>query len=141
VRLTYVFKPDLTLDLYAEPFAASGRHHDFGELLAPRSRLLLAYGTAGTTVEALPGGGRLVSDGASRFTLQNRDFRVRSFRSNLVLRWEWRRGSTLFAVWQQDRSGLEPPGGRAGLGDVWGSLSAPGDDVFALKVSFWLPVK
>ena len=39
------------------------------------------------------------------FTLEDRDFRVRSFRSNLVLRWEWRPGSTLYVIWQQDRFG------------------------------------
>jgi hypothetical protein len=39
-RASLVLKPDLTLDVYAEPFAASGRYRDHGELLAPRSRQL-----------------------------------------------------------------------------------------------------
>ena len=43
-RLGYTVKPDLDLDLYAEPFAASGRYYDFGELSAPRSRQLRVYG-------------------------------------------------------------------------------------------------
>ena len=28
----------MNVDVYAEPFAASGRYYDYGELLAPRSR-------------------------------------------------------------------------------------------------------
>ena len=35
VRLNYTFKPDLTLDFYGEPFAASGRYSHFGELAVP----------------------------------------------------------------------------------------------------------
>ena len=42
VRLNYTFKPDLTLDFYGEPFAASGRYDHFGELAAARTRLTIA---------------------------------------------------------------------------------------------------
>ena len=64
-RVNYTFTPNLTLESYAEPFAASGRFHSFGELLAPRSRELLAYGTNGTTIARNPGGSHTVTDGAS----------------------------------------------------------------------------
>ena len=37
-RLNYAFTPNFTVEAYAEPFAASGRFYDFGELPAPRSR-------------------------------------------------------------------------------------------------------
>ena len=137
-RLNYTFKPDLNLDFYAEPFAASGRYLHFGELEAARGRLLRRYGTDGTALVPLPDGGHEVIDGDARFTLANRDFNVRSFRSNLVLRWEWRPGSTLYVVWQQDRSGLEPLSRRVRVGDMLGSLTAPGHNFFAVKASFWL---
>ena len=80
--MNYTFKPDLTLDFYGEPFAASGRYDHLGQLVAARAR-----GTSPLDA-ALPG----------------RDFNVQSFRSNLVLRWEWRAGSVLYLVWQQDRA-------------------------------------
>ncbi len=137
VRVNYTFKPDLNLDVYAEPFAASGRYYDFGELLAARSRFLRVYGTDGTTIEAPGDGSRIVGDGAGMFTLANRDFNVRSFRSNVVLRWEWRPGSTLYLVWQQDRADSRPVGNHVGLGDMFGSLGAPGTNFFAIKASFW----
>jgi hypothetical protein len=124
--------------VYLEPFAASGRYYDFGELLAARSRFLRTYGTDGTAVEALDDGSRVITDGADTFTIQNRDFNVRSFRSNVVLRWEWRPGSTLYMVWQQDRADSRPSGSHVSLGDMFGSLKAPGTNFFAVKASFWL---
>ena len=141
VRVSYTLKPDLTLDLYAEPFAASGRYLRFGELAAPRSRALRVYGTDGPTVAANPDGSRTITDGAQSFTLDNGDFNVRSFRSNLVLRWEWRPGSLLFVVWQQDRSDEVAQGALVGPGDLFDSFRAPGDNVFAVKAAFWLPIR
>jgi hypothetical protein len=34
-----------------------------------------------------------------------RDFDLRSLRGSAVLRWEYRPGSALFLVWQQERGG------------------------------------
>ena len=55
-RASYTFKPDVTLDVYAEPFAASGLYSGFGELAVARGRDLRMYGTDGTTLERLPNG-------------------------------------------------------------------------------------
>ena len=137
-RVSYTFKPDLTLDVYAEPFAASGRYRGFGELQAPRSKDLRLYGTDGTTLTRLPDGTYQVTDGPSTFALGNRDFNVRSFRSNVVLKWEWRPGSTLYVVWQQNRSSSIAEGAHVGVRDLFESLSAPGDNIFAIKTTLWM---
>ena len=68
----------------------------------------------------------------------NRDFNVGSFRSNIVLRWEWRPGSIFYLVWQQNRSSFDPVGARASLGDMFNSITAPGDHILALKTTFWI---
>ncbi len=142
LRLNYTLKPDLSLELYAEPFAASGRYHDFGELEAARSRRLRTYGTDGTTIlQAEERGPYTVTDGSSAFTLPFRDFNVRSFRSNAVLRWEWRPGSTFFMVWQQDRFASEALGSPVGPGDLARSVEASGDNFLVLKATYWIPVR
>ena len=141
VRLNYTFKPDLNLDVYAEPFASSGRYYNLGELEAQRSRHLRLYGSDSTTIERVLDGSYLIGDGADTFTLPNNDFNILSFRSNVVLRWEWRPGSTLFLVWQQDRSSFETRGDRIGAGNLFGSLSAPGDNFFVVKASFWISAR
>ncbi|MGH7663634.1 MAG: DUF5916 domain-containing protein [Gemmatimonadaceae bacterium] len=145
LRATYTFKPDLTLELYAEPFAASGRYYDFGELPAARSYDLRFYGAApGTSADRQENGDVVVTEtlpgGPDSFTLPFRDFNVRSFRSNMVLRWEWRAGSTFYVVWQQDRFGDEAEGSLVSAGDLFDSFSAVGDNFLAVKASFWIPV-
>jgi hypothetical protein len=144
-RLDYTFTPDLSLELYAEPFASSGRFHDFGELPAPRSRGLTLYGEDGTTITRPAGdtGPYQVRYGPAAnqaFSLRFRDFNVRSFRSNAVMRWEWRPGSTLFLVWQQDRFDQLQRGDLVGPGSLWDTFSAAGDNFLALKVTYWIPL-
>jgi hypothetical protein len=139
-RLSFTLKPDMNLDVYGEPFAASGRYYDYGELLAAGVSERLLYGTSGTTVEVQADGSRVVRIGDLSYTLRNRDFNTLSFRSNVVLRWEWRPGSTLYVVWQQDRSNTDTIGSYVSAADMFRSVRAPGRNVFVIKSSFWLPV-
>ncbi|MEX2571219.1 MAG: DUF5916 domain-containing protein [Gemmatimonadota bacterium] len=138
IRIDYAIGPDLTMEGYVEPFASAGEYRRFGELLESRGFDLRSYGTGGTSITR-EGEDYVVSDGASSFRFEDPSFHVRSFRSNLVLRWEWRPGSTLYLVWQQDRSGSDIPGLRAEPGDLLGSLRADGDNSLAIKATYWLP--
>jgi hypothetical protein len=139
-RLGLTLRPDVNLDVYAEPFAASGHYYDYGELLEPASRERLKYGTAGSVLSMNPDGSQVVSVGGSTFNLRNRDFNTLSFRSNVVLRWEWRAGSTIYMVWQQDRANSEMLGSRVNINDAFRSISAPGSNIFLIKTSFWIPI-
>jgi len=137
-RLNFTLQPDLNLEIYAQPFTASGRFFDFGELEAARSLFLRTYGTDGTSIKLREDGSREVQDGENTFIISGQDFNIRSFRSTTVLRWEWRPGSTLFLVWQQDRSRRLDQVDPAGIDDLLGSLASSGDNFFALKVSYWI---
>ena len=139
-RLGLTLKPDVNLDVYAEPFAASGHYYDYGELLAPGSRERITYGTAGTLLAIQPDGSQLVTIGGITIPLRNRDFNTLSFRSNVVLRWEWRAGSTLYVVWQQDRADSRMLGTRVGIDDAFRSVTVPGSNIFLVKTSFWIPI-
>ncbi|HWO57625.1 MAG TPA: DUF5916 domain-containing protein [bacterium] len=140
LRLNCYFTPDLSLECYAEPFAASGEYRGFGELPAPARTDLREYGVAGRTLTEVEDGRYVVTDGANTFDFRADDFGVRSFRSNAVLRWEFRPGSTLYLVWQQDRFGFEEPGRRVRLKSLEQALSAEGSHYFAVKISYWMPV-
>ena len=139
-RLNYAFTPDLTLEAYVEPFAASGRYFNFGELPAPRSLDLRRYGTNGTSITRTADS-VVVTDGTQRFPVANPDFNNLSFRSNLVLRWEWARGSTLYLIWQQNRAATTPSGNLVRLGSLWDAATAEGENFLALKISYWLSAR
>lgn len=140
LRANLTFTPNLTLEGYAEPFVASGRYSRVGELVEARSAQLREYGTDGTTLTVDSAGTLTIVDGAESFTLGNRDFHVLSFRSNLVLRWEWLPGSTLFVVWQQNRRTSEAFGDPARFDELWRTTRSAGDNFLSLKASFWVPV-
>lgn len=142
LRANYTIGPDLTLELYGEPFAASGKWYGLGELAEARTFRLREYGTDGTTIARDARGDYTITDngGADTLRIPNPDFNILSFRSNAVLRWEWRPGSTLYLVWAQDRSRFAPTGRLIGFRDLVDSFGARGDNFFAVKVSYWLPV-
>jgi hypothetical protein len=57
-----------------------------------------------------------------------------------VIRWEYRPGSTLFLVWQQNREGFENEGSLVRIDDLFGGLDRTGTNFFAIKANFWMPV-
>jgi hypothetical protein len=72
------------------------------------------------------------------FRFFNNSFNVQSLRGNAVLRWEYRPGSTLFFVWQQQRSGADPFGDFELGRDTGAIFNARPDNVFVIKATYWL---
>ena len=68
----------------------------------------------------------------------NPDFNYRSFRTTNVLRWEYKPGSTLFAVWQQGREGNLDQGTFDFSRDFRGVFSSAAKNVFLIKWAYWL---
>ncbi len=142
-RLNYAFTPNFTAEGYAEPFTASGRYYDFGELSAARSGVQRVYGATetGTSIVRNDNGTSTVTDGASTFNLPALDFNRLSFRSNLVLRWEWLPGSTAFLIWQQSRAGSDATGRLIQLHDLSNAIQARGDNFLVAKISYLFGVR
>ena len=154
LRLNYSFSPTLTLEVYAEPFASSGAYAEYGQLTAAGAPTLQTYGTGNTSIVQEPDGNYTVTDGNSGqvFALPNNNFNVLSYRSNAVLRWEYRPGSTLFLIWQQNRNSFCSGGYDSGIcyqedveagsgirpGDLLETRTVPGDNVFVIKATYWL---
>ena len=74
------------------------------------------------------------------FYLDDFNFNTVSFRSNLVMRWEFRPGSTLFVVWQRNLSDYANIGDPVNVSDMFSSLGAAGQNILAIKLSYWLPM-
>lgn len=137
IRGSLAITPELTVEGYFQPFASGGQYADFGELVAARTSELRRYGSDGASIVRADGR-YTVTDGTTSFTFRDPNFNIRSFRSNLVLRWEWRPGSTAYLVWQQNRFEARDPDQRVGPGGLFQALGAAGDNVVAFKVSYWL---
>ena len=139
IRADLFVSPELSIELYAEPFASSGAYTGFGELARARGRELRTYGDDGSTIRREQGVVE-IDDNGILFQLEDPDFNLRSFRSNVVLRWEWRLGSTLFFVWQQDRS-LEGASNAVLTPDSFvDTVGAAGAHILAIKLDYWFPV-
>ena len=80
----------------------------------------------------------MLCDGGDAFPLRDPSLTFRSLQGNAVLRWQYRPGSALFLVWQQQRDGYDF-GADGALGrnaDLL--LVGPPSNVFLLKLSYWL---
>ncbi|HEX4933800.1 MAG TPA: DUF5916 domain-containing protein [Gemmatimonadaceae bacterium] len=142
-RAEWTFSPTLTLQLWAQPFVASGRFARFKEFTSPGQFAFAVYGRDRGTVTRAGAGRDLVIDPdgsgpAPAFALAEQDFLVRSLRGNAVLRWEYRPGSTLFLVWQQQRRGGADFADLTATRDVFSPFRDPARNVFLLKLSYWL---
>jgi hypothetical protein len=136
LRAELAVTPDLSVQVYAQPYASTGRYYDYGELEHVGSERLLRYGRDLGQLETDTREVR-VRDGTTELVIRRPDFNVKSVRTSSVVRWEWRPGSTLFLVWQQDRAGEAILGPRADLRDALNAFAEPGTHYFAFKLSYW----
>jgi hypothetical protein len=58
----------------------------------------------------------------------------------MVLRWEFLPGSTLYFVWQENKSDYKITSDRIGMKDIFDTFFVEGNHIFALKISYWLPL-
>lgn len=141
-RLNVTFTPTLSLELFAQPLISAVRYTNFKEFAAPRALAKNVYGRDVGTIERQEGGAYVVDpDGAgpaTSFELEDPDFNFRSLRGNVVLRWEFRPGSTLFLVWNQARSHDVPVGDFDFNRDIDALFETDADDIFLVKLSYWL---
>lgn len=141
-RLDWTFSTNLSLQLYAQPFVSAGRYTSFKQLHAPRTRQFDVYGSNyGAISRSQAGIYTIDQDGigpAPSFELSDPNFNIRSLQGDAVLRWEYRPGSTIFFVWQQQRNGTEPFGDFGLTRDVGGIFREPPTNVFLVKATIWL---
>lgn len=142
LRLNYTFTPKLTLQTYIQPFISSGSYSNFKEYTRPEDYEFLVYGEDKSRISLGednyytidPTGGV----GTDAFKIRNPNFNYKALIGTLVLRWEFSPGSSLYFVWTHNGTNFENPGdfdlGRD-LGDL---LSAKADDIFAIKLSYWI---
>ncbi len=138
LRAEYAFTPDLSLQVYAEPFVSAGSYGEYKRVADPVAD---RYVDRFDVLSARTDGNEVLVDvdgDGNAEALDRPDFNFKQFRSNTVLRWEYRPGSVLFVVWSQGRDHYVQQGafdlGRD-VGDLFGAES---ENVFMIKASYWL---
>jgi hypothetical protein len=122
-RFNYTITPNLSVQLYAQPFVSAGDYTGFKEVADPLSE---SYEN------------RYKPFAYAAPIYGNPDFNVKSFRTTNVLRWEYKPGSTLFVVWQQARADYAVPGGFNLGRDTRAIFEVPPHNVFLVKLAYWL---
>jgi hypothetical protein len=142
-RLNWTFSPTLTLELFAQPFVSTGAFDHYKEYARPRAMEKTEFDAQ--QIAPVVQNGRTVgytldpdrNPATANFSFGNPDFNFRSLRGNAVLRWEYRPGSTLFLVWQQQRSEFLPFGDFDLQRDSRAVFDPVPENIFVLKVSYW----
>ena len=147
-RVDWTLSPLLSFQLYAQPFASTGRFKGLKELAKPGTQEYVVYGRDnGSTISPVvdPVTGNTLSytidpDGpgaAPSFSIDNPDFRTHSLRGNAVVRWEYRPGSALYFVWQQSRSDFLPFEGDFRTRRETMAIFGRPSNVFLVKATYW----
>ena len=114
MRATYAVHRDMTLQVFLQPFVAVGNYADIKYLARPRT-----FQFVPTSLDFDP------------------DFNRKSLRGNVVLRWEYQRGSTLFFVWNLSAVDTSRPGAFSSGQDLRDAFSADGTHAFLVKATYW----
>jgi len=140
-RVNVTFTPSLSLQLYAQPFLSTGRYRGLGEVRDARAHRLderiSPFGSESVT-EATDGALRIDrGPGRAPVTLDDPDFAVRELKSNAVLRWEYRPGSTFFLVWAQARNGDASTADFSLTRQARALWRTDATNVLLIKASYW----
>ncbi len=114
LRGSILFTNELSLQVYNQFFWAKGHYKNFSVLQPDGNLQPYAY-------------------------TENVDFNRTSFISNVVLRWEYREGSTFYFVWSHGRSFFQPGGYSTSLSqNIDNTFLVAPDNTYVMKVSYWL---
>jgi hypothetical protein len=139
IRIDWTFTPRLSLQAYLQPFIGVGDYFKFKELRAPRTFDFDVYGENGSTIAKKDQIYTVDPDGpgpAPEFSFFDPNFNLKSLRGTVVLRWEYRPGSTAYLVWTQNRADYAHPGDFDFDRDVSLLFRARGDNIFLLKFNY-----
>ena len=145
LRANWTFSPHLTLQAYAQPFVAAGAYSELkdvdnpgAEIFGDRFHLLTAseYSLMRPSPDA-GGTYHVIRDGAA-YSVDRPDFDLRQLRSTIVLRWEYRPGSTVFAIWSHGRTSTAPDGQFRPARDLSALGDSDSSNVVMIKANYWI---
>jgi hypothetical protein len=110
-RFNAIFTPKLSVQYYGSPFISSGKYSNFKKVISPKAHAFddrfYLYQPTEINYNAADNNYTLTDPSGNNYQFDNPNFSFREFRSNLVVKWEFRRGSFIYLVWSHNRSGSQ----------------------------------
>lgn len=141
VRVNWTFSPRLALQAYAQPFIATGRYGEFKDVDNPHAKAFADRFHTFSGREWREQDGTVFvdrnGDGVEEISFSNPNFDFRQMRSTVVLRWEYRPGSNLFAIWSHGQTASDDA--RLALAHDLSLLArAPAENIVMVKANYWI---
>lgn len=147
LRLDFTLTPNLSIQFYGSPFVTAGHFYNFKRVINPKAdewdNRYQEFVNGETTYDAENEVYYIDSDmdGATNYTVDNNDFNYKAFNSNLVVRWEYRPGSTFYLVWSNGLSEYISYEGEMNFGsDVRNMMKLDAENILLLKFSYLLNI-
>ncbi len=143
-RIDLNITPDFTIQYYGQPFISDGIYSEFNRITDSKADVYedrfhvytsdeISYTSDDEMYEVDEN-----RDGQTDYSFNNPNYNFLQFRSNLVLRWEYVPGSTLYLVWSQGRTNFDNTG-QFNFNRNWENLvSTHPHNVFLVKLSYRL---
>lgn len=145
-RISLSFTPDLSLEYWGQPFLFSADFYGYKKVSNPGQKSFDSqfYQYAGNQITYDAGNNQyLIHDPenpGTTITLDNPDFSDVEFRSNMVLRWEFVPGSTLYLVWSQSTSNSTSKGAFDFNNNLHTLVNTKATNVFLVKFSYRIKI-
>lgn len=139
LRATYMLTPNLSLEYYGQPFGTFGHYDGFKRISDGSSKVYAERFVDISPFTLVNGNGYSVDedgDGITEYGFSRPDFNFAQFRSNMVLRWEYIPGSTLFLVWTKERNGGFYDSGAHGVERYAFDFPKKGHNIFLVKFTY-----
>jgi len=141
IRFNYSLTPNLSLQYYGQPFISTGKYSNFKYV---NNSLSEYYNTRfhifepnEITKDETNGEYIITENGTNyKYTIYDPDFRFIQFRSNLVIRWEFVPGSTLFLVWSEEKTNFDDTLNLSFIDNSRDILDIYPHNVFLIKISY-----
>jgi hypothetical protein len=139
LRVEYFITPELSLQYYGSPYASIGKYDNYRKVNQSKARDLNERYSPLYIVEG--DNGKVLVDENNEvlldFSTENPDFNFQEFRSNFVLRWEYKTGSTLYFVWTNTSSSYEDVYNPSIMDSFKNISNVKAQNAFMIKFSYW----
>ena len=135
LRVEYFISPELSLQYYGSPYASTGKYDSYRKVNQSKSKDLNERYSP-----LLKTGNLLVDENNNEmlnFETENPDFNFQEFRSNFVLRWEYKTGSTFYFVWTNTSSNYEDQYNSSITKSFKNITKVRAQNAFMVKFSYW----